>query len=56
MSILTNQYFIAGAAVFAFCMTGLGYYIGVSERKGRKPTGEVHSDYTDVEIRSRRIS
>lgn len=54
MSLLTNQYLIGGAFVFAFSLLALGYYIGASERKGRKPSGDVHSDYTDVEIRSRR--
>lgn len=31
--ILTDQYFIAGAAVFAFCILALGYYIGRMERR-----------------------
>lgn len=54
MSLLTNQYFVAGASVFAFSLLALGYYIGTSERKGRKPAVDIHSGPDDVETRSRR--
>jgi hypothetical protein len=54
MSILTNQYLIAGAFVFAFSLLALGYYIGTSERKSRKPAIDVHSGKDDLETRARR--
>jgi hypothetical protein len=49
-----DQYLVAAVALLVFFGFAAGYFIGNNERKSRRPSGEVHSDYTDVEIRSRR--